>query len=255
MAWVLIDDNFPNHPKVVQANHHAPLAGWLFVCGLAYCRRYHTGGFIPKAALPSLGAGTSTRRMVEALVNVALWDFAEGGFDVHDYDGFYADEYDKAERDEQRAVITEKHRTRREAGRKGGVESGRVRVASRGASHGASSTGGNGLECSLDLLEEKKREADFANFWAAYPKKDGKQAARAEWLRIKPDDDAQRAIASDLERRGRSSQWLKDGGQFVPHARTYLHQRRWEDGFEEKPRLAERTLNVIKGFEDVKETA
>jgi hypothetical protein len=45
-----------------------------------------------------------------------------------------------------------------------------------------------------------------------------------------------------------SSQWLKEGGQFIPHARTYLHQKRWEDGFEEVPRLSERSVNVLKGF-------
>jgi hypothetical protein len=247
MAWALIDDDFPNHPKVVQAGTDA---AWLFVCGLCYCRKYHTGGFIPAKALASLGAGGGHKRLATALVSAGLWDGAEDGFSVHDYAGFYADEDDKAMKD---AVRQQK----REAGRKGGLESGKSRVSNtHGASHGASSTGGMGWSGDLDhLLEEKKRDADFGNFWAAYPRKDGKQAARVEWVRLKPSDDEQKAIAADLERRGRSSQWLKDGGQFIPHARTYLHQRRWEDGFTERPRLSERTVNVIKGFEDPAEVA
>jgi hypothetical protein len=240
MAWVLIDDNFPHHPKVVEAGREA---GWLFVCGLAYCRKYHTGGAITRSALASLGAGSNPRRHVDALVRVGLWDVSENGWAVHDYEGFYADEDDKAQRD----TVT---RQRREAGRKGGIESGKTRASNtHGASHGASSTGGMGWSGDLDHhLEEKKREADFGNFWAAYPKKDGKQAARVEWMRLKPSDETQMAIAADLERRRVSSQWLKDGGQFIPHARTYLHQKRWEDGFEEVPRLSERSVNVLKGF-------
>lgn len=246
MAWVLVDDNFPNHPKVVQAEDVAAGAGWLFVCGLCYCRKYHTGGFVPRAALPSIGLTRSIRKAVDALVGVGLWDAVDGGFDVHDYAGFYADEEDKAAKEET-------SRQRREAGRKGGLS--RAASAKQNGTF-ASSTGGMGLGGSSDhLLEEKKREADFANFWAVYPKKDGKQAAKVEWARLKLTDDEQKAIAADLERRGNSSQWLKDGGQFIPHARTYLHQRRWEDGFVERPRLSERTVNVIKGFEDVTEIA
>jgi hypothetical protein len=244
MAWVLIDDNFPLHPKAVQAG---PAAAYLFVCGLCYCRKHHTGGFIPRQAISMLGLTTNPRRMVDALVRVGLWDIDADGWRVHGYEGMYADEEDKA----MKEVVSQQ---RRDAGRKGGLRSGEIRVAkTHGASHGASSTGGSGLgECSSILLEEKKREADFANFWAAYPRKDGKQAAKAEWLKLRPSDEIQKQIAADLERRGRSSQWLKDGGQFIPHPRTYLHQRRWEDGFEERPRLAERTINVIKGFEDVR---
>jgi hypothetical protein len=243
MAWVLVDDNLPNHPKVVQATEMAASAGWLYLCGLCYCRRYHTGGFIPRAALPSIGVARGHRKSVDALVAVGLWDAADGGFAVHDYAGFYADEDDKAAKEET-------SRQRREAGRRGGLS--RAASAKQNADF-ASSKGGEVWSGSSDhLLEEKKRQADFANFWAAYPRKDGRQAALTEWQRLKLSDEQQKAIASDLERRGNSSQWLKDGGQFIPHARTYLHQRRWEDGFEERPRLSERTINVIKGFEDVK---
>lgn len=241
MSWVLLDDNFPNHPKAVQAG---PVAAYLFVCGLCYCRKYNTGGFIPGKVIPTLGVSTNPRRMVDALVIAGLWDRAEGGFAVHDYAGFYADEDDKSAR--QDAIS----KARSDAGKRGFQAKQAKRKQTLDF---ASSTGGNGTEWSSDhLLEERKQEADFGNFWAAYPKKDGKQAARTEWHRLKLTDDEQKAIAADLERRSSSSQWLKDSGQFIPHARTYLHQKRWEDGFEERPRLSERTVNVIKGFEDVK---
>lgn len=239
MAWVLLDDNFPLHPKAVDAG---PVAAYLYICGLCYCRKHHTGGFIPARALPLLGITVRPQRMVEALIKVGLWDHADGGYQVHDYDGFYADEDDKANKETIR-------RKRQEAGRLGGVAKA-SNMASKPLAN-ASSTGGMVRSGDSDhLLEERKREADFGAFWNRYPRKDGKQAARQEWFRLKPTDEEQRVIASDLERRCQSAQWLKDGGQFIPHARTYLHQKRWEDGFVERPRLTERTVNVLKGFEE-----
>lgn len=235
MAWVLLDDNFPNHPKAIQAG---PVASYLFVCGLCYCRKYHTGGFIPEKVIGSLGVARKPTAMIAALVAAGLWDLADGGYLVHDYDGFYADEQDKAAKHD---AISEK---RRSAGKRG--------AEARWQTHSfANGTDGVVRSGSSDhFLEEKKREADFGAFWDRYPRKDGKQAARGEWVKLKPTDDEQRIISADLERRCQSAQWLKDGGQFIPHARTYLHQRRFEDGFVERPRLAERTINVLKGFEE-----
>lgn len=242
MAWVYLDDNFPNHPKAVTAG---AVARDLFVCGLCYCRRFHTGGFLPLAAIRTLGA-VNAKRSADVLVKVGLWELTEGGYQVHDYHEMYEDMAEKAAKAEIREL-------RREAGRKGGLSRASI---SKQNTRFASSTDGIGLGVSSDLLlEEKKREADFETFWQIYPRHDGKQAARVEWVKLNPDLDTQRVIRVDLERRSRSAQWLKDGGQFIPHARTYLHQKRWEDGFTERPRLSERTVNVIKGFEDPAEVA
>jgi hypothetical protein len=234
MAWALLDDNFPNHPKVIQAG---PAAAYLFVCGLCYCRKYHTDGFIPRKAIPMLGVIGNPRRLIDALVYAGLWDLTQDGFTIHGYSELYSDAVDKQNKE-----------SKRENGRKGGIESRRLNdFAPKPVGNGT------GLGSSDLVLEEKKREADFANFWQAYPRKDAKQAALKAWQKIAPDDDAQRAMAADLERRKQSSQWLKDGGQFIPMPATYLNGRRWEDGFVERPRLAERTINVIKGFEDANE--
>jgi DNA replication protein DnaC len=32
-----------------------------------------------------------------------------------------------------------------------------------------------------------------------------------------------------LEKQKVSTEWLKDGGQFIPHPATWLNGRRWED--------------------------
>jgi hypothetical protein len=68
----------------------------------------------------------------------------------------------------------------------------------------------------------------FDEFWSAYPKKAARQAAVKAWSRIAasvPTAD----IMAGLDRARRSEQWLKDGGQFVPHASTWLNGGRWTD--------------------------
>lgn len=39
MAWIYLDDHFPDHPKIVLAGGDG---AWLFVCGLGYCKRFAT---------------------------------------------------------------------------------------------------------------------------------------------------------------------------------------------------------------------
>ena len=51
MTWVRIDDEFPQHPKVVRAG---PLGMALQVAGLCYCNKYLTDGFIPWAVAKTL---------------------------------------------------------------------------------------------------------------------------------------------------------------------------------------------------------
>ena len=67
---------------------------------------------------------------------------------------------------------------------------------------------------------------DFLTFWTIYPRKVGKPAALKSWLRQKPPIGA---VLAALEWQRGDEQWVKDGGQFIPHPSTYLNNRRWED--------------------------
>lgn len=69
----------------------------------------------------------------------------------------------------------------------------------------------------------------FAEFWQAYPRKVSKPQAIKAWRKLKPDTQTHTAILAGLERDRRSDQWLRDGGQFIPHPATWLNGRRWED--------------------------
>lgn len=114
---VEIDDEFPNHPKVVKAGE---LAAYLWVCATCYCRRHLTGGFLPTEVIPLLRPGPTTRRLVDALLETGLWVKVDGGFQIHGYSERYDDAAMKEKADRKR-------QERRNAGRKGGQASWRER--------------------------------------------------------------------------------------------------------------------------------
>ena len=75
----------------------------------------------------------------------------------------------------------------------------------------------------------KAMEARFDRFWAVYPRKVGKGAARRKFAQLKPDDALTDRMIQAVEKAKQSQQWTRDGGQYVPHPTTWLNQERWED--------------------------
>lgn len=103
MPWVRVDDAFYDHPKWIEAG---PLAGWLGMCGLAWCNRNQTDGFIPHGKVQLLadfsmvgevdqnedpteihieGWRVSPYILADRLIELGLWERAVGGFHVHNY--------------------------------------------------------------------------------------------------------------------------------------------------------------------------
>lgn len=78
---------------------------------------------------------------------------------------------------------------------------------------------------------------DFETFWKSYPRKVGKDAALKAWNKKKPNIDE---VLKALEWQTQSAQWLKDGGQFIPHPATYLNQGRWQD----EPENVKQKINI-----------
>ena len=72
----------------------------------------------------------------------------------------------------------------------------------------------------------RKREDDFETFWNAYPRKEGKQKARAAFAKV---TEPVEILLDAIEDHKKSAQWEKDGGQFIPHAATWLNGKRWLD--------------------------
>lgn len=103
----------------------------------------------------------------------------------------------------------------------------------------------SGENCDENRTREEKRRVDkeqdqktmseaFAIFWKLYPKKVSKADAVKAWGKIKKDmlPTIMQALSDHLV----CDQWVKDGGQFVPNAATWLNKKKWED--EVKPYVA-----------------
>ena len=79
------------------------------------------------------------------------------------------------------------------------------------------------------MANGKGREERFERFWAAYPRKVGKDAAWREWKALAPGDDLTNRMIAEVETQKQSRDWRKDDGQYIPHPKTWLHQGRWKD--------------------------
>ena len=102
MAWVKLDDGFPEHPKVQQVGGDA---AWLHVCALAYCNRNLTDGFIAAQVVGRLSDRRAPRKLVERLVEAGLWHVENDGWAIHD---FLAFQPSKAKVEAERAAARER---------------------------------------------------------------------------------------------------------------------------------------------------
>lgn len=72
-------------------------------------------------------------------------------------------------------------------------------------------------------------EQRFDAFWAEYPKRVGKGAARKSWAKIRPGEKMTQKIIESVKACKKTEQWKKERGQFIPMPATWLNQQRWED--------------------------
>jgi hypothetical protein len=260
MAWARIDDGFPLHPKTLQAG---PFGAWLYVCGLCYCNRFLTDGFIPEAAVPVMGLTDAPQAAAAALVQVGLWDKVKGGFQVHDY----------AEHNRSKGEVKdwrEKQRARKEAwrktrkGRPGPAPVPAPVAASVPVSVPASVTPSVPMSVPPDVpvlshpipshpilsneeedvrtrtssgksrrsVAKNANDQRFELFWTLHwPKtrRVGKKEAKSAWDTLGVDDDLFDAMVKAVTVQAASLQWQREGGAFIPHLVRWLRKRRWED--------------------------
>ena len=117
MAYIKLDDRFPDHPKVALAG---PDAAWLYICGLCYCNRYLTDGFIPAEMVVRLTPfdEAKVKQLVSNLLAACLWVAStmskQNGYIVHDY----------ADYQSTKAQILTIREARKKAGQIGGKRRG-----------------------------------------------------------------------------------------------------------------------------------
>lgn len=69
----------------------------------------------------------------------------------------------------------------------------------------------------------------FDQFWKLYPRKANKAQAGKAWKKLAVTPDLLNLMLTALAKQATSIDWLKSGGQYIPHPSTWLNSRRWED--------------------------
>lgn len=145
------------------------------------------------------------------------------------------------DRDRQKWEHVKEART--QAGRKGGIASGKSRkqnqakeanalFAKQKEANEAVNVNGNVNVLHIPPISPKGDCAyseAFLTFWEAYPKKTAKGAAFKAFEKLNPDSALLDTFLSALREQKNSTDWKRDGGQYIPHPSTWLNQRRWED--------------------------
>lgn len=130
MSYVLLDDGFPDHPKLLALSDAAFRA---HVRAMCWAKRQRTGGQIPRGAVPQLTLGK--RKVVAELEQSKLWEVTPDGWAIHDWEAWYNEGPDVAEevkRDLDQKRI-EASRARSEAARAAGRASAEARRSKLGS--------------------------------------------------------------------------------------------------------------------------
>ena len=75
---------------------------------------------------------------------------------------------------------------------------------------------------------------DIDKIWAHYPKKVAKADARKAWVQTKDIRPDVTTVINAITAACRTEQWMRGGGQFIPHPATWLRGERWDDELEVK---------------------
>ncbi len=71
--------------------------------------------------------------------------------------------------------------------------------------------------------------ADFARFWAVFPRRVHKVDALKAWAQLQPSQELVDRMVDALEWQRQQPSWTKEAGTYVPYPASWLRGRRWED--------------------------
>lgn len=229
MAWVRISDDFYDHPKMAALT---PMAlGW-WVTALAWCNRNLTDGDIPRAVAVRLvdfngcALGDSDYAVEQGEAPPYTWltctnELVEAG--VLEEDGRYFRVVDYLDYQPSSATVRaerEKNAQRQKDWRE--RNKGRDAVTNKAVT-GAPNPNPNPKN---NNTSSATADAEFAEWWAVYPRKVGKSAAARSYVKARKSADAATILAG--LRRALTSRDFADP-QYIPHPTTWLNQGRWED--------------------------
>lgn len=253
-SWVRLDSAWLHNPKVRRAGLFGRA---LYIAAMLYAFRQNTDGAVSADVLDLLAAeaGLTMEQAQEAatrLMEVNLWDLEPDGWHIHDYENC---QETSDEREGRREQDRERQRRRRAAGV---AKSKAVTRESRVSHSGVHDPDVDvdterDTEERCDIVEQhddaspppsvqvppvggrsKPNDEGFAQFWDAYPKRDGRKVgkpqAQAQWQKLKPGDRALAlvAVAHYAAERGGPGQLSAEDAQ------RWLKSRKWAE-FAEPP--------------------
>lgn len=210
MTWFKVDDGFWSHPKVLDLS---PEAIALWVRSGSYSGKHLTDGYMSESAILLL-RGTSEQ--AQELVDAGLWTRAVNGWHFHDW----ADYQDTRSMIEKRRESW-RNRQNRHRNNSPLLENEEPVLSSPFHSRDTRDT-------TSDTTRESRRDITpqgFDEFWEAYPRKQGKGAARTAFIKALSKVDSQTIIDAAISYRDDPN---REQG-FTAHASTWLNQERWED--------------------------
>jgi hypothetical protein len=100
-----------------------------------------------------------------------------------------------------------------------------------------------------EMVTVELQERRFAEFWALYPRKVGKEAARKAWRSINPTTALHAKILTTIKTAKNCGQWQRDNGRYIPNPATWLNQGRWDDEIQtDTPRRLNRNSSNMGNF-------
>lgn len=106
LPWVRMDTQWPHNPKflvLVEEKRWRAIA--VYWGSIAWSGAQGLNGYLPAYALPMIH---STKREAAELVDAALWDLAQGGWDIHDWADYQPSTEEHALRSERARAAAQK---------------------------------------------------------------------------------------------------------------------------------------------------
>lgn len=232
-TYVKVYDDLEDHPGWQEIDALAESVG-LWTLALIYCGRNRTDGHFPARLAARRWAGSEAA--ITELVAAGRWH--EPGHDCEDCpqpaEGqMYLHAY--LERQRSREQIDALSEKRREAGRAGG----NARVAKHFGKPAASPAEQTSSRVKPDTDTDTKKDSrsreaaaaaaeSFTEFWDAYPRKVGKDAAERTWAKVTRKTEAAEVMAG-LVNAVQVWRATDTEAKFIPHPATWLNQGRWAD--------------------------
>lgn len=224
--WIKMRANLRTHPKVVRISSalkadRLRVVGGLHAVWCLFDEHSEDGqltGYTPDIVDDLVGWHGFTEQLIAVgwVVMGADGDLSLPEFDTHNG----ASAKRRAQESERKRVEREASKTSPQDGRKtsaGDADKKRTREEKR-------------REDRKNPPTPKGGAAGFDEFWSAYPKKVGKDAALKAFAKRNPDAAMVAQMVQALAWQRQREQWQREDGRFIPNPSTWLNQGRWEDG-------------------------